>query len=147
MGFSPNHKARMLKPYTAAICWTLVVFCATTLNAHLGQRGLILCIGEEGHVAIELSGSHCCSDAHVLSQDAETPDESINPCGSCTDIEMDGTGFFNKLGNPLLVRCAAPIRQPGWEPWLAALTRPGNPWEQFDPPPQDRTLLTLRRRI
>jgi hypothetical protein len=57
---------------------------------------VVLCIGEDGHIAIETAGSGCCG--HTLSAiskgDATAFIEDSSPasedCGSCVDIPLSG---------------------------------------------------------
>ena len=59
-----------------------------------GQPRGVLCLGENGHIAIEAVNSECCAESHlshsraacVVSTNRELPSE--NDCGACLDIPI-----------------------------------------------------------
>jgi len=65
------------------------------LNA---SQAMVLCIGRDGHVAIEPVGhNHCADGTHKCESDAAVHDTVLAPdmggthCGGCTDISMAQT--------------------------------------------------------
>jgi hypothetical protein len=70
----------------------LVLSCA--VGVHQGGAAQVLCIGEDGHVEIEMPKEACC-DGDVNAQDANLPalmtaEEACheNDCGACIDIPI-----------------------------------------------------------
>ena len=59
-----------------------------------GQPRGVLCLGEDGHIAIEAMDSDCCAESHLshsraaclASTNKEPPSE--NDCGACLDIPI-----------------------------------------------------------
>ena len=58
--------------------------------------GQVLCIGTEGHIALESAGHGSCTDEllraehHVNSDHSSHTHMTEDHCGTCVDIEMDG---------------------------------------------------------
>jgi len=59
------------------------------------SQAMVLCVGSDGHVAIEPVGhDHCADGTHLCESDAATHDTRLAPegggthCGGCTDISM-----------------------------------------------------------
>ena len=73
-------------------------FCLLLLFAN--SNVIVLCIGQNGHVEIEITASNCCTDNHSneTAKAIENLGQSIknNDCGSCVDIPISG-GLFGKL--------------------------------------------------
>ena len=84
-----------------------VVFC---LSVALGNSGaVVLCVSEDGHIAVETAGNNCCTDP--LNDTPETPATALHnggqpadgdDCGSCVDIPLSSslTGTFNIAKKP-----------------------------------------------
>ncbi|MHC4463564.1 MAG: hypothetical protein ACYS6W_14905 [Planctomycetota bacterium] len=72
------------------------IITATCLLVALGNSGtFILCIGEDGHVAIEAAVSDCCESHRVdvtetpfVAFGRSDPQASSDDCGSCVDIPL-----------------------------------------------------------
>ena len=61
--------------------------------AGLGLEGLVLCVAEQGHVAIERPGHGCCGESDDHSSEAPASgkylhEETAGHCGHCTDIPL-----------------------------------------------------------
>jgi hypothetical protein len=75
------------------VCCIITVTC---LFVALGNSGMfILCIGEDGHIAIEAAASDCCESLGVtgtplVAFDRGSPQASTGDCGSCVDIPLSG---------------------------------------------------------
>ncbi|MHC4464251.1 MAG: hypothetical protein ACYS6W_15725 [Planctomycetota bacterium] len=96
------------------------IIAATCLLVALANSGMfILCIGEDGHVAIEAAVSDCCesfgvgvTETPLVAFDRGGPQASTGDCGSCVDIPLSGglTGALSiaKRANLVLV-ASAPV--------------------------------------
>lgn len=65
-----------------------------TLN---GSQAMVLCVGSDGHVAIEPAGhDHCADGTHICESDADVhhtdlaPDTDGARCHGCTDLALAG---------------------------------------------------------
>lgn len=71
------------RPGALRAAWGLLLVVLVVLSSLAGP-GRVLCIGEDGHVGVELSGGACCDSTAPAGGDAHgTPDD----CGDCTDLE------------------------------------------------------------
>jgi hypothetical protein len=70
------------------------------LLAFSNSQAVVLCIGEDGHIAVEVASSDCCTnvsagiaeaDATRLADDGHSDDDH---CGSCVDIPLFGGGAY-----------------------------------------------------
>ncbi len=82
--FRSNHSLAVL----------MMLSLVVTLN---GSQAIVLCVGSDGHVAIEPAGhDHCADGSHVCASDADVHDTRLAPgadatrCGGCTDFSMAG---------------------------------------------------------
>jgi len=76
--------------YTRYIC---VILCLLVISS--SPQAMVLCIGGNGHVAIEASDSRCCgnlpwivSHNSVLTFGETGPSAKDDNCGSCLDIPI-----------------------------------------------------------
>jgi len=73
---------------TTAIAWTLAVMITVSGTSLLG--GVVLCIGSDGHVDVEIALGPCClTDVNGVDGDLEKA--QVDSCGRCADIELDTT--------------------------------------------------------
>jgi len=80
-----------LRSSNRATVFTLLLLMAA-MNV---SRAMVLCVGNDGHVAIEPVGhDHCADGTHLCEADAATHDKYLVPgedaegCGGCTDLPM-----------------------------------------------------------
>jgi hypothetical protein len=72
------------------------------LVALANSEAVVLCMGEDGHVAIETVGSSCCESAQIGTSEGHSAvfvDDSQyagDDCGSCVDIPLSG-GYAGSL--------------------------------------------------
>jgi hypothetical protein len=99
------------------------------------SQAMVLCVGSDGHVAIEPAGhDHCADGTHLCESDAAVhdmrlvPDADATRCGGCTDFSM-----ADEIGSDPRASAASKILSAGW---LALL-----PAEQT--PPNDATCIGL----
>ena len=84
----------IIKYLSASLCLLLV---------YTNSSAIVLCIGQDGHVEIEITASDCCTDDHSdeTAKATENPGPSIkqNDCGSCVDIPISYglSGNLDKL--------------------------------------------------
>ena len=150
IGCNPKQALLLMMELTrksCVLCYGILLSFALTGG---GQPTVMLCLGEDGHIAIEASDSECCSESHlshsqaayVASTDEELPSE--NDCGACIDIPIS-------IGSAALVKkpCQADPALP--VPAAAALAIVNSvdfseyqpvP-ESFVPPPHFATLRTI----
>lgn len=93
--------------------------CLSTLICFLptgsGLQMVVLCHGEDGHIAIEPAGSNCCAESlascslasPVPSSKKEFP--SQNNCGACVDIPIS-IGLATIVKEPYQVDYALPTQ-------------------------------------
>lgn len=56
------------------------------LGVHVNGAN-VLCIGELGHIEVEVAGSTCCTDKETAAQHAQAPIvEDAGDCGACVDV-------------------------------------------------------------
>ena len=73
---------------TTATVWTLAVIITVGGTSLVG--GVVLCVGSDGHVDLEVALGPCClTDGDGVDGDVETA--LVDTCGSCADIELDAT--------------------------------------------------------
>jgi len=72
----------------------MMLSLVVTLN---GSQAVVLCVGSDGHVAIEPAGhDHCADGSHICESDADVhhtdlaPDTDIARCHGCTDLALAG---------------------------------------------------------
>jgi len=93
-----------------------ILCCGILLSFALtggGQPGVMLCLGEDGRIAVEAADSGCCAEPHlshyratyVASTDGELPSE--NDCGACIDIPIS-IGSAALVKKPCQADCALP---------------------------------------
>ncbi|MHC4623767.1 MAG: hypothetical protein ACYS4W_07675 [Planctomycetota bacterium] len=75
--------------------YTRLISAAICVFAVFGNSGeAVLCIGEDGHIAIEVAGNDCCghsaSDVSEIHQTAFAGDyrSGNDDCGSCVDVPL-----------------------------------------------------------
>ena len=85
-----KRKQTFVRFVSAALCLSMLINCA---------GGLVLCIGHNGHVAIETSGQDCCEhsghddhEAAVVVSASATVSKTVDGCGGCVDIPLSA-GF------------------------------------------------------
>lgn len=95
-----RRKKNFVRFVSAVICLSMVVNCA---------GGPVLCIGHNGHIAIEAAAGDCCehsghdgSDANVVAFADVAVSQSVESCRGCVDIPLsDGfaglPGFGKKV--------------------------------------------------
>ncbi|MHC4193094.1 MAG: hypothetical protein ACYSP9_02825 [Planctomycetota bacterium] len=83
------------RPKQASIRFISVAICTFVLISNL--QLFVLCIGQDGHVAIEVAGSDCCESlaVGVARTDLTAVDKgesaaSNDDCSSCVDIPLSG---------------------------------------------------------
>jgi len=75
---------------------TAIAWCLTVIFIVGGTslaRSLVLCVGADGHIDLEVALGLCCVDEATGRGEADgdsTPALS-DPCGGCADIELDAT--------------------------------------------------------
>ena len=95
MTSSPRHLAR------AFACFLLLAFVSSTLANAADLLGQVLCIGEDGHVAVELvAGDDCDHPAHATSTSG-LPTMKATHCGGCTDVELSSASV---VSNPQVAK-------------------------------------------
>lgn len=69
------------------------------------SQAAVLCIGGDGHIAIELAGHrHCEHGAHHDDHNADAPEASVSlcaedgPCRPCTDIPLSTGTCEDRIG-------------------------------------------------
>jgi hypothetical protein len=91
-----------------APCLVLLVHLVCGMGS---ARGLVLCVGEAGHLAIESASDGCCGQPWDAPAPGSAPDAavraaagSLSDCADCLDISLGGetlgrvpTGFASKL--------------------------------------------------
>ena len=105
--FRPNSIRRMLplemraRPKQASIRFMSIAICVLVVLSN--SQLFVLCIGQDGHVAIEAASSNCCGGlAASVSQEASPgPTEqglssNTKNCGSCVDISIGLSGIFKR---------------------------------------------------
>ncbi len=92
------------------------------------SQAMVLCIGTDGHMAIEPAGhDHCADGTHKCESDAAVHDTVLVPdaerthCGGCTDIPMAET-----IGSDPGDSAASKIVAAGMPAVLAAPQNPSN---------------------
>jgi hypothetical protein len=69
------------------------------LLAFSNSQAVVLCIGEDGHIAVEVASSDCCTSASagIAEADATRPADDGHSdddhCGSCVDIPLFGGAY------------------------------------------------------
>jgi len=136
--------------YTRYLC---VILCLLVISS--SPQAMVLCIGANGHVAIEASDSRCCgnlpwivSHNSVLTFGETGPSAKDDDCGSCLDIPIS-SGLAEAVEAPHAMQPDLPVSV-DLEPLL--VTRPCFSQFQFDlksliPPscfaPSDATVLLI----
>ena len=96
-----NHRRRHIRFLIAVLCFMLALG---------NSEALVLCIGQDGHVAVEASDSGCCGhlsrtccpdDAHCLFTAGSCAHD--DDCGVCLDIPLS-SGTADALQAPNEVR-------------------------------------------
>ncbi len=111
-----------------------VVMLLSLVGALNASQAMVLCIGCDGHVAIEPAGhDHCADGTHKCESDAAVHDTCLVPdtdpthCGGCTDIPMAQT-----IGSDPGASAASKIASAGMLAILAAPQAPSNDAACFD---------------
>lgn len=101
MDFRPRRFARVF-------AWCLLLTLGTGALANAAEMlGHVLCIGDDGHVAVERIVGNDCDTAHAHAPPPAAPAQSGAPlvqathCGGCTDIELSGT---SAISNPQVAK-------------------------------------------
>ena len=96
----------------ACIRFVSAVICLSVVISNSGA--VVLCVSEDGHIAIETAGSNCCTaplqdtaeKAATAFHDGDQPADG-DDCGSCVDIPISGgvAGTFNiaKKASPVFL--------------------------------------------
>ena len=94
---------------TTAIAIALAVIITASGTSLLG--GVVLCIGSDGHVDLEVALGPCClTDVDGVGGDSEKA--LVDSCGRCADIELDTTPLTkekHRLEPPVAIASWAPI--------------------------------------
>jgi hypothetical protein len=100
------------------------------------SQAMVLCVGSDGHVAIEPVGhDHCADGTHLCELDAAVHDTRLVPgtdatrCGGCTDISM-----ADEIGSDPRASAASKIVSAGWLAVLPAEQTPLNDTTGIDLP-------------
>lgn len=83
------HGKSSLKRGFGAIALALSVYALIPM----GLDGMVLCIGDDGHLAVEVTGAVCCDPADILGSLGLHTDDA---CGRCVDIPLP---FAAYMGN------------------------------------------------
>ena len=85
------------KPKQASIRFISVAICFLVVIGN--SESVVLCVGQDGHVAIEVANSDCC-DQYLNAPAQTSPNPytnsdhtSASPCGDCIDIPLHGDYF------------------------------------------------------
>lgn len=99
----------VLRRYDDAIVVTLL----SLMMAFNAYEAAVLCIGSDGHIAIEPTGHrHCADGSHLCASDAAehrtglTADTSLARCRGCTDIPL-GSETCNDPTAPVVSKVIA----------------------------------------
>lgn len=109
-----------LKHKRAYIQYISVVICLSVVFSN--SEAVILCISEDGHIAVETASSDCCagfpvgfSENRVFASDERDQPANSDDCGPCVDIPLSaglaGTVTVAKQRN-LTILASAPIGSP-----------------------------------
>lgn len=61
----------------------------SVFSCNPAMQGMVLCIAEEGHVALEFPPLGGCSMAEEQSDATpDSPERSVKQCGACTDVPL-----------------------------------------------------------
>ena len=76
---------------TTAIAIALAVIITVSGTSLVGS--LVLCVGSDGHVDLEVALGACCLDENTAGGGADRDPSTllIDSCGNCADIELDST--------------------------------------------------------
>ena len=76
---------------TTAIATALAVIITVSGTSLVGS--LVLCVGSDGHVDLEVALGACCLDENTAGGGADRDPSTllIDSCGNCADIELDVT--------------------------------------------------------
>jgi len=94
---------------TTAIAWTLAVIITVSGTSMAGS--VVLCIGSNGHVDVEIALGPCCL-TDVDGRDGDVETAQVDTCGRCADIELDATPLTrekHRLRPPVAIASWAPI--------------------------------------
>jgi hypothetical protein len=85
--FRKQHKAAMS---------LVTVLSASAVFLIGGFYNVVLCVGENGHIAVENTSEECCSitthaDPSVLESNVTT---KMNSCGNCVDVPLHGSSLI-----------------------------------------------------
>ncbi len=75
---------------------TLLVWCLTLIFIVGGASltgSLVLCVGSDGHTDLEVALGFCCVEVETTHANADGDHSAslVDPCGDCSDIELDAT--------------------------------------------------------
>ncbi|MCK5174592.1 MAG: hypothetical protein KAR47_14455 [Planctomycetes bacterium] len=104
-----RRKKNFVRFVSAVICLSMVVNCA---------GGPVLCLGFNGHVAVEAAGGDCCdhsahddSNANVAAFADVAVSQNVESCRGCVDIPLSD-GFAGLPGGSRRVDLAALSSRP-----------------------------------
>lgn len=103
----------------------LMALLSLTVALNVSQAA-VLCIGDDGHIAIELAGHrHCGHDAHGDDHGTDAPEASVSLCAEdghcrpCTDIPLStGTCEYRSAPKPASEKVPS---------WISPLPIPDHP--------------------
>jgi hypothetical protein len=76
---------------TTAVAIVLVVIITAGGMSLVGSY--VLCVGSDGHTALELALGVCCIDEDASRWEAETSTALVDSCGGCADIGLDASSL------------------------------------------------------
>ena len=100
--------------YNGSMLSRLIISLVLSLLLVAGSfnSGFVVCYGDDGHVAVEISDGADCND-HVEATGHENPELQANHCGPCTDVPLLTATKDNVVPTPTInlgsVFSAAPI--------------------------------------
>ena len=91
--------------------WSLCVIFLIGLT--IVTSGDVLCLGDNGHVAIETQYLACCGEAedHCQAGIPSNQHKDHNECNNCADINLDGL-FWSKISSNFVKRYTLVKLQP-----------------------------------
>ena len=90
-----KHQKRVMRTFLLTL-----VFTAAAVNA---SQTLVLCVGHDGHVAIEPAGHHHCTAEHGPTSDPADSHAHVadDHCRPCTDIPIPSWMGETTAGSPV----------------------------------------------
>jgi hypothetical protein len=87
-------------------------------------RGVVACIGSDGHVQLEVAGAECCVEAAALHEEAVASAPDATGCGACVDVPLvpDPRAARGSGGGVRELPAAAGFAVPGEAPAIRFVT-------------------------